>query len=69
MTLQSLVVSVLRAVGISHALIGGVALNVHGVNRATLDLDHLVVDPSCLQSDLWADLGLQGSPSRSAKAI
>jgi hypothetical protein len=59
MTLQSLVVSVLREAGISHALIGGVALNVHGVNRATLDLDLLAVDPTCLQSALWADLERQ----------
>lgn len=35
-------------------------MNVHGVNRATLDFDLLVMDPSCLRSDLWADLQRQG---------
>lgn len=60
MSLQSQVVSVLRAAGIPHALIGGIALNVHGVNRATLDLDLLVVDPSCFHSHFWVDLERQG---------
>lgn len=60
MTLQSQVVSALREAGISHALIGGVAMNVHGVNRATLDFDLMVMDPSCLRSDLWVDLQRQG---------
>lgn len=56
MTLLARVVAALQAAGISHALIGAGALTVHGVNRATHDLDLLVIDPSCLRPDFWTDL-------------
>jgi hypothetical protein len=35
------------------ALIGAGALAVHGVSRATQDLDLLVADPACLDSAYW----------------
>jgi hypothetical protein len=60
MSLRSRVVAVLHGAGISYALIGAGALTVHGVNRATIDFDFLVLDPSCLRRDLWTDLESHG---------
>jgi len=62
MTLLARVAAVLQEAGVSHALIGAGALTVHGVNRATHDLDLLVVDPSCLRSDFWTELESQEVP-------
>ncbi len=56
MTLIARVVAALQAADISYALIGAGALTVHGVARATIDCDLFVLDASCLQRDLWADL-------------
>jgi predicted nucleotidyltransferase len=56
MTLLARAAAALREAGIAHALIGAGALTVHGVNRATHDLDLFVLDPSCLRSDFWSDL-------------
>lgn len=39
--------------GTPFALIGAGALAVHGVSRATQDLDLLVVDPACLDMRYW----------------
>jgi len=61
MTLIDQVAAVLRRAGITHALVGAVALTIHGVNRATHDLDLLVVDRSCLRSDFWTDLEGRGA--------
>lgn len=61
MTLLTHVVAALQRAGISHALIGAGALTVHGVNRATHDLDLLVVDLSCLRPDFWQALQSQGA--------
>lgn len=60
MSLLEEISSTLETAGIRHALIGALALSAYGVNRATLDLDLLVTDPSCLKSDLWADLRSRG---------
>jgi hypothetical protein len=60
MTLRSRVVAVLHGAGIPYALIGAGALTVHGVTRATLDFDFLVLDPSCLRLDFWIDLESRG---------
>jgi hypothetical protein len=50
----------LDAAGIPYAMIGALALAAHGVNRASVDIDLLTVDLSCLKPDLWSDLESQG---------
>jgi hypothetical protein len=45
---------------IEHAVIGAAALAAHGVVRATLDLDLLAVDPSCLDPSIWQELRSSG---------
>jgi predicted nucleotidyltransferase len=50
------VVQVLRDQDIGFALIGAMGMAVHGVSRATADLDLLVVDPEVLSPELWAPL-------------
>ena len=46
--------------GIAHAVIGAAALAVHGVSRATADLDLLALDPVCLDPATWRDLRAAG---------
>jgi hypothetical protein len=41
---------------VPHALIGAAALAVHGVSRATFDLDLLVTAPHVLTLDMWTPL-------------
>lgn len=60
MTLRAQVVAALHGAGIPYALIGAGALTVHGVNRASIDFDFLVLDPSCLRRELWAGLESRG---------
>lgn len=43
------------------ALIGAAAMAVHGVSRATRDLDLLVVDLACLQASYWKGSELGGA--------
>jgi len=42
---------------IGHALIGAIALAIHGVSRSTLDQDLLVVDRRVLTDDFWLPIG------------
>lgn len=60
MTLLAEVVSALEHAGIAHALIGATALAVHGVSRATRDLDLLAVDRACLREETWTSLRAGG---------
>jgi hypothetical protein len=60
MTLSGQVLAALRAADISYALIGAGALTVHGVTRATIDVDFLVLDFSCLGREFWTDLESHG---------
>lgn len=60
MSLLAQVAAALAQANVSYALIGASALSVHGVNRATLDLDLLALDSICLQRDLWTDLEAHG---------
>ncbi|HEX6899975.1 MAG TPA: nucleotidyltransferase [Thermoanaerobaculia bacterium] len=60
MSLLARVVAVLEAKGIPFALIGASALTIHGVNRLTLDMDLLVVDPVCLDVQTWLGLAAEG---------
>jgi hypothetical protein len=46
--------------GIDHAVIGAFALAVHGVVRASDDVDVLVMDRRCLEADAWGDLARTG---------
>lgn len=54
------VVDLLRACGTQFALIGAGAMAAHGVSRATLDLDVLVVEPRCLDRSYWTVLRAAG---------
>jgi predicted nucleotidyltransferase len=57
-TLLGIVTDLLRARGTSFALIGAAAMAIHGVSRATTDIDLLVVDPRVLDREHWT-----GSPA------
>lgn len=46
----------LTASRIPHALIGAGALAVHGISRATFDVDLLTTDPKALEPATWAPL-------------
>ncbi len=56
MNLLGSVLEILQERGIAHGLIGGAAMAVHGVARATLDTDLLVVDQTVLDREMWASL-------------
>jgi hypothetical protein len=60
MTLLARVVRKLNDASIPSALIGGVALAVHGIGRATQDADLLTVDPDTLRDGFWEDLRREG---------
>ena len=62
MKLLARVVSKLEQMGAPCALIGGVALAFHGIDRATEDIDLLATEPSILDSSLWEDLRSEGIP-------
>jgi hypothetical protein len=57
LTLLVRVVAVLDHAAISHCLIGATAAAMHGLVRATLDVDLLTVDARVLQRETWAPLG------------
>ena len=61
MSLLGSVLGILRDRGIAHGLIGGAAMAAHGVVRATLDTDLLVVEAEVLQQDLWSGIGADAS--------
>jgi hypothetical protein len=57
MSLGGTIVAHLRSRGVESAVIGGVAMAVHGVARATVDLDLLVVTSSVLDRSFWNGIG------------
>ena len=59
MSLLGEVLGVLEAERIPHALIGAAAMALHGVSRATADIDFLTVDSRALGTELWR--GIEGS--------
>jgi hypothetical protein len=61
LSLLGQIAGTLRAAGIPFAVIGASAMASHGVLRATVDEDLLVLDPRCLQSDLWSTLRAAGA--------
>lgn len=60
MSLLADVTGILSRAEVGHAVIGAVALAVHGVSRATADLDLLAIDDRCLDSSFWRDLASRG---------
>jgi hypothetical protein len=46
--------------GVAFAVVGAAALAVHGISRATRDLDLLVTDPVCLAESTWTTLRREG---------
>ena len=50
----------LEQMGAPCALIGGVALAFHGIDRATEDIDLLATEPSILNASLWEELRSEG---------
>lgn len=60
MKLLAEVLATLEAANISHALIGAGAMAIHGVSRATLDLDLLTTDRLVLGAGLWERLRGEG---------
>jgi hypothetical protein len=52
--------SLLDRQGVPHAVIGAVALAVHGVLRASADTDVLVTDRRCLDATIWDGLTASG---------
>jgi len=61
MTLLALVSRALETHGVAHAVIGATALAVHGVSRATADIDLLVTDPRCFDAAAWAAVEAAGA--------
>ena len=57
MTLLSRVIAVLDALAIPHCVIGATAAAMHGIVRATLDIDLLTVDGRVLRPETWSPLG------------
>ncbi len=64
MSLLRDVIAVLEAEDIPHALVGAAALAVHGVSRATADMDLLTVDARALQRPLWSGIESRGARLR-----
>ncbi len=64
MSLLADVVAVLDTRSISYALIGAAAMAVHGVSRATADVDLLTVDTRVLSPDAWRDVERVGTTIR-----
>ncbi len=60
MSLLRDVVAVLEANRVDHALIGAAAMAIHGVSRATADIDLFTVDDQVLQARLWNELEDRG---------
>jgi hypothetical protein len=56
MTLLARILPILDAAGVPWTLIGAAALAVHGISRATLDLDLLVTDARVMDRTMWAAL-------------
>jgi len=54
-------VTLLEERGARPALIGAMALAVHGIGRSTQDVDFLVLDRSVLGADVWKGLSASGA--------
>ena len=56
------ILAFLDARGVAAAMIGGAALAVHGVARATLDIDLLTDDPRVLDPEFWTAMPADPPP-------
>jgi hypothetical protein len=65
-SLLSQVVERLESERVSCALIGAAAMAVHGVSRATADVDLLTIDARVLRDEFWAPLA---APRRSCRVL
>jgi hypothetical protein len=61
LSLLGQVAGTLRAAEIPFAVIGASAMATHGILRATVDEDLLVIDVRCLQPELWSALRAAGA--------
>jgi hypothetical protein len=64
LSLLGQVTTLLRERGVAFALVGAGAMAVHGVSRATRDLDLLVTSTACLDPAIWAPLEHGGARVR-----
>jgi hypothetical protein len=60
MSRVGVVLAYLESRGVAAAMIGGAALAVHGIARATLDIDFLTDDVRVLDTEFWS--GLRDAP-------
>jgi hypothetical protein len=60
LSLYARVVALLSERRVAFAVVGAAALAVHGISRATRDLDLLVTDPVCLAESTWTTLRREG---------
>src|SRR5688500_7695860 len=60
MSLLAQIAAVLDNTGIRYAVIGASAMTLHGVNRATSDVDLITLDPATLKESLWSELEQRG---------
>jgi len=67
MSLARDVAARLEAQDVDFALIGAVAMAVHGVSRSTADIDFLSVEEGLLKRELWADFEGRGATLRLLK--
>lgn len=67
MSLARDVAARLEAEDVDFALIGAVAMAVHGVSRSTADIDFLSVDEGLLKRELWTDFEERGATIRLLK--
>jgi hypothetical protein len=57
----------LRDRGIPFAVVGAVAMAVHGVSRSTRDLDLLALSQECLETSFWESVRREGTDVRIRK--
>lgn len=67
MSLARDVAARLEAEGVGFALIGAVAMAVHGVSRSTAAIDFLSVEEGLLKRELWTDFEERGATVRLLK--
>lgn len=56
MSLLAQIVAALGNASVQFAVIGASAMTLHGINRATIDVDLFTVDPATLEQSFWSEL-------------
>jgi hypothetical protein len=62
MSRVGVILNYMESRGVAAAMIGGAALAVHGIARATLDIDFLTDDARILDTEFWVELEDAASP-------